>query len=292
MALDGDRLQKPAKKLRKLLNKMPGQPSPEEVHDLRSNIRRLEATLAALLPCAKRNDKRLLKDLGQVRKRAGKVRDMDVLTAFAADVHSDGEEECRVQLLEYLGVKRQKSARNLNRTVGQYGPPARRRLKKTLVELEQIVSQKSQNRGANDAAAQATASALRLESELAAVPRLGRSNLHPYRLQVKELHNILKLAEGADSQEFTETLGKVKDAIGEWHNWEELTAIAQNTLDHSPRCKLVTELKRITGEKLRHALEEAERMRRKYFHISPGRKDRRPAEPAEAVWTATKAIAA
>ena len=292
MALDGDRLQKTAKKLRKLLKKMPGQPSPEEVHNLRSNIRRLEATLAALLPCPKKNDKRLLKDLGQVRKRAGKVRDMDVLTGFAADVHREGEEECRVQLLEYLGIKRQKSARSLHRAVDKYGPAARRRLRKTLVELEQIVSHNSQNGDSNDAAAQATASALRLESELAAVSRLGRNNLHPYRLQVKELHNVLKLAEGADSQEFTETLGNVKDAIGEWHDWEELTAIAQDVLDHSPRCKLLTEIKRITNEKFHHALEQAERMRRKYFRLSPGRKDRRPAKPAEEVWTATKAIAA
>src|SRR5207302_4249891 len=107
-------------------------------------------------------------------------------------------------------------------------------------------SQKRQSGGRNDASAKATASALRLESELAAVPRLGRNNLHPYRLQVKELHNILKLDEGADSQEFTETLGKVKDAIGEWHDWEVLSAIAQDVQNHSPRCKLLAELKRIT----------------------------------------------
>ena len=55
--------------------------------------------------------------------------------------------------------------------------------------------------------------------------RLNRNNLHPYRLKVKELRNVLQLSNRADDIEFVEKLGQVKDAIGDWHDWEELVRI-------------------------------------------------------------------
>jgi hypothetical protein len=63
MALDPEEVQKPLSKLRKLLKKMPKQPTPDQVHDLRTNSRRLEATLTALKLDRKRRGKRVLKTL-------------------------------------------------------------------------------------------------------------------------------------------------------------------------------------------------------------------------------------
>jgi hypothetical protein len=42
---------------------------------------------------------------------------------------------------------------------------------------------------------------------------LNKPNLHPYRLKVKELRNVLQMADNADQQEFITRLGEVKDAI-------------------------------------------------------------------------------
>lgn len=84
MSLDSNQVQKPVRKLRKIIKKAGKEPSSQEVHDLRTNSRRLEASLAALSLHSKGNGRRLLKDLSRVRKRAGKVRDMDVLTGYAA----------------------------------------------------------------------------------------------------------------------------------------------------------------------------------------------------------------
>ena len=47
MALDFKRVQKPAGKLRKLLKMMSAEPTPEQVHDFRTNSRNMEATLEA-----------------------------------------------------------------------------------------------------------------------------------------------------------------------------------------------------------------------------------------------------
>lgn len=82
--LDPKRVLKPTRKLRKLLKNMPKQPAPEQVHDLRTNTRRFEAILAAVSPEAMQKEKNLLKDLAAIRKKAGKVRDIDVLTDYAA----------------------------------------------------------------------------------------------------------------------------------------------------------------------------------------------------------------
>ena len=53
----------------------------ESVHRFRSDARRLQTVLEELAPEAGRDHKKLLKALGRIRKRAGKVRDLDVQLA-------------------------------------------------------------------------------------------------------------------------------------------------------------------------------------------------------------------
>lgn len=108
MALDFDRIQKPVRKLSKLLKKMPARPCPEDVHQFRTQSRQLEANLKAFGLDSARAGGRILKPLARLRKRAGKVRDMDVLTRYASGLpHQTGEQDCSVRLLEYLGAQRQ-----------------------------------------------------------------------------------------------------------------------------------------------------------------------------------------
>jgi len=95
MAIDFERVQKPARKLRKLLKTMSAEPTPEHVHDFRTNSRNMEATLQAFALENSGLGRRVLKPLSRLRKRAGKVRDMDVLTTYAASVDAkDGEKNC------------------------------------------------------------------------------------------------------------------------------------------------------------------------------------------------------
>src|SRR5215472_10581972 len=94
MALDPTRLLKPVKKVRKLIRNFKRQPAPEEVHQFRTSTRRIEAALEALSLDAGGAGQSVMKHLTRCRKRAGKVRDMDVLTAYASSVHVKGEDEC------------------------------------------------------------------------------------------------------------------------------------------------------------------------------------------------------
>ena len=292
MAFNAKRIEKPFRKLRKLLKTLPKQPAPDQVHDLRTNTRALEAMAAALSLDSQSGVRKLLKSLTGLRKRAGKVRDLDVLTAYAATVQTDGERDCSVRVLEYLGAERRKRARKLHAMVAKNGRAARAKLKQASALFEQQLCQnKDPECDPRVAASRATAAALQLEKQLIEPARLDRRNLHAYRLKVKQLRNVLRMAEQTNDQDFVEVLGQVKDAIGEWHDWEELLGIAQDVLDHGRRCQLVRELKTICEQKYGDALNKSENMRRRYLRVTRG-KTGRSLKPVEPVWTATTAIAA
>ena len=78
-----------------------------------------------------------------------------------------------------------------------------------------------------------------LAASLKSLPSLNHKNLHPYRLKVKELRDVLRLSEKPSNQKFIDVLGQVKDAIGDWHDWQKLTAMASDLLDHGSGCKLL-----------------------------------------------------
>ncbi len=292
MAVNPDRVLKPTKKLRKLFKKVPKQFTPEQVHDLRTNTRRLEAVRSALSLDSQRKQKKLFKALARVRKRAGKVRDMDVLTDYASSVRVRGEESCRVQLIEHLGAERRDAAYKLHKAIAKGASRTRIRLRQTLKNLrEALCVNGSSDCDSADAPAQATASALKLEFELFDPPRLTRNNLHPYRLKVKKLQNVLRISNSAENQDFVGALTRVKDVIGEWHDWEELLAVANDSLPHR-NCGLVRELRRISNKKFDQAIAEAENMRKKYLRAGRNKNGSQSRRPSEAVRTATIALSA
>jgi CHAD domain-containing protein len=258
MAIDAEKIHKSLRKLRKLAAKLPKDPSPEKVHKLRTSARKLEAIFSALALNSQRNERQLIKGLRTIRKRAGKVRDLDVLTGELAAVHVDGETECQVRVLEHLGGERQRQAGKLRKLVGNNRSDLKTRLRKASASLDKQIKKVEP-----DAASLAAAESLRLSSELEVPKRLNRGNLHPYRLKIKQLRYVLELA--PDHPKFTDDLGEAKDAIGEWHDWEELVAIANEVLDHGTSCRLMRKLKETTDSKFAHALRVAEGLRRNYL---------------------------
>jgi CHAD domain-containing protein len=295
MSLNPDRIQKTVRKLRKLVKKAPKRPTPDQVHDLRTHTRRFEAATQALRLDSKRNERRVLRALARLRKRAGRVRDMDVLTAHTSNLHVDKDQDCLVQLLEYLGSARYQHAKKLSQEMRDSGPALRRRLKRTAIRFEKLIpngkngknGKKKSSDSQTQVAAEAAATALKLAADLEIPPTLNKNNLHPYRLKVKELRNVLQLADNPGNQAFIDALGEVKDAIGEWHDWEELIAIANDLLDHGPSCKLLHELKAISARKYEHALGLTNKMRKDFLRSGRFRKHGLPGP----VLQATAAIA-
>jgi CHAD domain-containing protein len=296
MALDAKRMQKTIRKLRKLVRKTPKRPTPENIHDLRTYTRRFEAAVAALNLDSRRNERRLLRDLSRARKRAGKIRDMDALTSYTANVNANQQQDCLVQLLEYLGARRYGQAERLQAEMRKRRCALRRRLKRASVRIDKLMVATNKDSAAaqNGASADAMASAVKLSEELTVPATLTKNNLHPYRLKVKELRYVLQMADSPDTRAFIDSLGEVKDAIGEWHDWEELIVIAADLDEHGPNCKLVEELKKISQRKYEHALSLTNQMRKDYLRGSASARKRgslRKLKPAPPLLHAVSAIA-
>jgi CHAD domain-containing protein len=268
MAIEITNVQKPFRKLRKSLKNLPKDPSPDDVHNLRTQTRRIEAIVAALTPDQADKARRLLKAVTPVRKAAGDVRDMDVLVSNSMTLSNGRGDDSVVRLVEHLGGIRMDSARKLVDTVAQQRKSARRTLKQYSKMVENRL--RAKKRGGRPGCitgrppVDAVAVTLNLIAELNQWPKLTAQNIHPFRLKVKELRYILQLADNPDTQ-LVEALGEVKDQIGDWHDWQELCRIANQVLNPNEDRPLLKRLDEIEKKKLAQALARANAMRTRYL---------------------------
>jgi CHAD domain-containing protein len=259
-----DRIKKASRKVRKFIERNRKTPTSKAIHDLRTSTSSLETAFTTLHLDKKSAVKNLLQELGGVRRRAGKVRDMDVLTEDLLSMRLNGDRDCQVQLVEYLGAKRDKHAGKLHRKLEEATRHLVRDLKRQCGHLEAVLKKAEESPSSNAVSASMTTT-LQLASELQKPARLTRGNLHPYRLKVKQLRNVLQLSANTGDSELFDKLGEVKDAIGEWHDSEELVRIATKLLNHGPRCRLMKLLKTTSDERFEHALSLTKQLRKKYL---------------------------
>jgi len=273
MPLAKSEIQTDFRKLRKSLQSAAKRLTPEDVHKLRTRARRVVSLAdAQSLPALDKSN--LAKPLKRIRKKAGRVRDMDVLTEHLATMHSDEDLSCRTQLLQYLGEKRYRRADRLVQLLEDKGPKLRKELRRVAKDFARDTGRKS-SKAARRANTKQSAQVLELTAGLSEPAHLNQSNLHPYRLKVKELRDALRMAGGTRDSRFAGVLGQCKDSIGEWHDWEALIAIAEKTLDHRPECPLIQELKQISKQKFDSALTIAEKLRTDYARSHAGTASRR-----------------
>jgi CHAD domain-containing protein len=276
MPLDPKKLDKPFVKLRKLVRKVSKAPTQEEVHNIRTNARRVEASLEALQLDRKRKGRRVLRAITPIRKKAGDVRDMDVLTGFAATLANDGHDQCLTKLLEHLGAERARYAGKLRKTIARRRQETGDSLKTCATFIGKKVGENVEKQAGvkqREWPLNATAAALGISEELGNWPRLSGQNLHAFRLKVKELRNVLKLS-GDKENELMERLGEVKDQIGEWHDWTELEGLAREVLEDCSNCDVIAEVQRTARNKFATALKNAQQLRSRYFGSEGGKRKR------------------
>src|SRR3954465_14559967 len=102
MPLDVRELRRRVDKLRKSLKAGSKNPTVDEVHDLRTRTRRAESILQGLWRDRSKHGKRLERELKQIRRAAGKVRDMDVLTSYVVGLGLKDDPNCLVRLVHHL----------------------------------------------------------------------------------------------------------------------------------------------------------------------------------------------
>ena len=285
MAAELDKLRKPFRKLRKLLKRLPNDPSADDVHKLRTEIRRAEAAMAASMLDQEKDGLRLAKSLRPIRKASGHVRDMDVLVGFASTLSSDRPDQCLVRLLEHLSRLRLQNAAKLRATIARRRKKARRCLVQCMRRIEKdFEPAEAPTAATRELSPKSTAAALVLSAELSRWPRLNHDNLHPFRLKVKELRYILQLDRDSDTgsnAKFIGNLGNAKDVIGEWHDWNELASIAAEALKDGAPCDLLERIERTAKKKLTGALATANALRARYLEsnrAAGSRLKRRPSD--------------
>lgn len=254
MALNKDKVREIFRDFSRSLRHRSQLKSPKEVHDLRTGSRRVEALVHALMLDERRVGRQSLKAVRLIRRKSGKVRDMDVLADYVSGLEGggegDGEDECVVQLIGYLGKERLKAARKLRGSIMEHRKAARDRLKRCSSLLLHSSEEEDLERQWQS---NPMVVAVQLFVEVSDWPRLTRANMHSYRLKVKELYYILQMVEGSNAK-LVGRLGEVKDAIGEWHDWSELQVIAAQVLDHAPGCKVLQHIRTTVSAKLHRAL--------------------------------------
>ena len=260
MPFDPDYLHKPFAKLEKIAKPSSKLADPARVHKIRTNTRRIEAILGSLEFSTSRRRNALLQHLKKIRRIAGQVRDMDVLTGKAADVSVSDERNCQVRLLEYLGQQRHREAKRLQRTLKKRGKPVRSALRTLSAELQSATATRTQ--ASDSLEGKAAGAGVEHGKQLQRFATLNRRNLHEFRKSGKQLRYVLQMTKPRD-ESLVEALTDMQTSIGEWHDWEQLLGIAKNVLTHGAKCGLVRELQLHADESFDHALKLATTVRRR-----------------------------
>jgi CHAD domain-containing protein len=229
---------------RALLRLASGQ-STESVHSFRTTSRRLQTLLEQLLPERDRNQKKLLKMLNRIRRRAGKVRDLDVQLAALRSLKVPQEPRRKTQLMHGLIELRGKQEKKLRKMLTKdVTRELRRRLK----------------RGSKDFRPETSRDALSVaRSMLREVVRpagpVSEDVLHQYRTVVKRARYAAEFApKSTEATQFITQVKSLQDAVGNWHDWLTLTRAAASRLGDVDQSSLVAALHNVTGGKFRHAV--------------------------------------
>lgn len=214
--------------------------TPKNVHHFRTNSRRIEAVIDTLAPQS-RNKKKVLKLVGKLRKRAGKLRDIDVQIAFLKNLKVPDRQGQRAHLLEVLDGEHARRVKKLNRAVD---PSTLRELRKRLRREQAEVKLDGVD-------------PLRLAAQ--SLPKLDHAplteqSLHAYRIAAKQARYLAELAgETPAAKTFVDELTRVQDAAGEWHDAMKLKEKAAKRFGGASESALVSMLQNISRARFRNA---------------------------------------
>jgi CHAD domain-containing protein len=225
-----------------LLEKVSARAGAEEVHRLRTTVRRLEVQLGS--PPA-----RIAKSLKILRRKAGKVRDIDVhlgllkppllspppahrrKVAASPDAGPQLTPQPRPQpqdkLRQILKDKRDRQFGALRALVAEAAPLLESRLPAFVERCPQATV------SLRDARQQAGRARQRFLQWTRDIPG-DEQGLHELRIRTKKLRYSLEPLEACEEAAgVVAKLKQVQDAIGRWHDWQTLEQLAARYLDSS-----------------------------------------------------------
>ena len=245
MVLDKRIIRQTFQRLDREIAKLGKKSAPDRVHKFRTSSRRVEALLSEVPPELHRNDQKLLKLLARVRKKAGRVRDLDVQIQALRALKFPEANGHKSQLMDALMNERRNRERKLAKAFdAELVGELRKRLKHAECELK--VSAKTDP----------LALTLRKLSELNRGAPVTEKLLHQYRIIGKRARYIAELAgDDPEAKSTVERLKHMQDVIGDWHDWLKLTQRAEELIGNVRSSALVAMLRNVTQAKFRRSEE-------------------------------------
>src|ERR1700761_5646470 len=209
--------------------------APEAVHALRTGSRRLQAMLEAMLhedvaASLQQSAKGWLRQLKQVRRAAGAVRDLDVHRKLLEHwiAHENGVLAKQAGVLDaWLKGRRKHLASAMQKKIGKRQEELKHRQTAFLAALDSVPL--SHVRVPRSADAVALEQFVRAAD---AMPSLNAENLHDFRKATKKARYVAE--SGSTAEEYrsvAKALKSIQDAIGDWHDWVCLSQEANAALD-------------------------------------------------------------
>jgi CHAD domain-containing protein len=245
MSVEQDLIHKLFRKLARQLARAASKAQPENVHAFRTAARRVEAVLDELGSEPDKNQRRLLKQITRLRRRAGRVRDMDVQIGALRSLKVSDHPAQKTQLLQMLAEIRAKREKKLlksldRETVREIG----KRLKRAEAGLT------IPRDGVTGLTARMVSRFVK-ESDPTT-----EEVLHRYRIAGKRVRYIAELAaEDPAAQQVVAQLKRMQDSLGEWHDWLSLSETVANLAVNGSNTALLAALQNITRSKFRDAVE-------------------------------------
>jgi CHAD domain-containing protein len=245
MLLRPEHTRVPFRKLSRQLSKLTRKPAPENIHKFRTSSRRVEVLVWDLAEKRNGNDKKLLKLLGRLRKKAGRVRDLDVQSAALRSLKIPQEPGRKSQLMRTLAEDRanreKKLAKSLDKkTVAE----VRKRLKRTAASM--VIPKNA------DPLSLARRKLNALDVDQGAI---GERTLHQFRIAGKRARYLAELGgKNAEATRLVALLNHMQDVIGDWHDWVQLAERAEKLFGGAQDSALVAALRNITRAKFRQAV--------------------------------------
>jgi CHAD domain-containing protein len=208
MSADSSRIHDLFRRLSRQLNKAATRVEPQNVHGFRTAARRVEAVLEVLNPEPKRNQRRLLKQLTRIRKRAGRVRDLDVHIAALRGLKVSDVPGHKTRLLQALSQMRAKREKRLVKSLDR---ETVREIKRRLARAE--AEMKIPDSGFAGLAAQMVVNFSKEQGPVT------EDMLHRYRVLGKRIRYVAELSEAPESRRLVFQLKRMQDSLGEWHDW-------------------------------------------------------------------------
>lgn len=246
MPIDLKRSRLAFQRLGRELTRLAKNPAPESVHKFRTNSRRVEALFSEVATGLNRNDKKLLKLLSRLRKKAGRVRDLDVEIAALRSLKFPEGNGHKQQFVDALVQERTRRERKLAKAFERKAADeVRRRLKRAASEID--IPKNTEP----------------LTLTLNKLAKLGRDHvtltektLHQYRIIGKRARYIAELADyDEEAKRIVDQLKHMQDVIGDWHDWLKLTQRAEALFGGIRDSALVAMLRNVTQAKFRQSVD-------------------------------------